>query len=113
MYTLYGITSCSTVTKARRFLDEKKCDYQFYDLKKQPLTEALIGGLEARIGWKIMLNKRSTTWRQLEEAQKLDVDPAKAIALMIRYPTLIKRPLLDLGEQLLVGFKIDDYDAAL
>lgn len=113
MYTLYGITSCSTVSKARRFLDEKKCDYQFYDLKKHPLTDTLISGLEARIGWEIMLNKRSTTWRQLDESQKSAINQQQAIALMMEYPTLIKRPLLDMGEQLLVGFKLEDYEQAL
>ncbi len=113
MYTLYGISSCSTVSKARRFLEEKNCDYQFYDLKKQVLTKTLIASLEARVGWEIMLNKRSTTWRQLDESQKLAVNQKTAITLMIEYPTLIKRPLLDTGKQLLVGFKIEEYQGVL
>ena len=113
MYTLYGITSCSTVTKARRFLEENNGDYQFYDLKKQPVTTKLISELEARVGWELMLNKRSTTWRQLDENQKEGVDKPKAIALMIEKPTLIKRPLLDTGKNILLGFKIEEYQQIL
>ena len=113
MYTLYGITSCSTVTKARRFLEKNNCDYQFYDFKKQSVTIKLISELEARVGWQLMLNKRSTTWRQLDESQKEGVDQHKAIALMIEKPTLIKRPLLDTGKNILLGFKIETYQEIL
>ncbi len=113
MYTLYGISSCSTVTKARRFLEENNCGYQFYDLKKQPVTIKLISELEARVGWERMLNKRSTTWRQLDESQKEGVDQHKAIALMVEKPTLIKRPLLDTGKNILLGFKIEAYQQVL
>ncbi len=109
MYTLYGIRQCSTVSKARKFLDEKKCDYRFYDFRKEGVDEALLVNLEKRIGWNILLNKRSTTWRQLEEAQKEGLDGQKSIALMKANPTLIKRPLLDTGAHLLVGFNRDDY----
>ncbi|MCK5924431.1 MAG: ArsC family reductase [Methylococcales bacterium] len=109
MYVLYGIRQCSTVSKARKFLDEKKCNYQFYDFRKEGVDEALLVNLEKRIGWNILLNKRSTTWRQLEEAQKEGLDGQKSIALMKANPTLIKRPLLDTGAHLLVGFNRDDY----
>ncbi|MCK5898318.1 MAG: ArsC family reductase [Methylococcales bacterium] len=109
MYTLYGIRQCSTVTKARKFLDEKNCDYQFYDFRKEGVDEALLVNLEKRIGWTLMFNKRSTSWRQLEDEQKEGLDCQKAIALMIANPTLIKRPLLDTGKHLLVGFKLDEY----
>jgi len=113
MYILYGISSCSTVSKARRFLEEHHCNYQFYDFKKQGVTEDLISTLAERIGWQLMLNKRSTTWRQLDNSQKLDVDQRKAITLMVNYPTLIKRPLLDNGKRLWVGFNIEDYQQLL
>ena len=107
---IYGISSCSTVSKARRFLEAKNYEFQFYDFKKQGVDEALISTLESQVGWEIMLNKRSTTWRQLDESQKKDVGQTKAIALMVEYPTLIKRPLLKTSEQVLVGFKIDEYE---
>ena len=113
MLTLYGITSCSTVAKARRFLEDNGLEYQFYDLKKQDVDEALISSLEQRAGWEVMLNKRSTSWRQLEDTQKQDVDKDKAIALMVEKPTLIKRPLLDTGNELLVGFDVESYQKLL
>ena len=113
MFTLYGISSCSTVSKARRFLEAHDLEYQFHDFKKQSISETLLSELEARIGLDVMLNKRSTTWRQLDESQKKDMNLQKAIALMIEKPTLIKRPLLDTGEQLLVGFNEAEYKTVL
>ncbi|NOQ37015.1 MAG: ArsC family reductase [Methylococcaceae bacterium] len=111
MYTVYGISSCSTVSKARRFLEEKGHQYEFHDFKTHGVDEGMISKLETQVGWEIMLNKRSTTWRQLDDAQKTDVNQQKAIALMVEKPTLIKRPLLDTGEQILVGFKAEEYEA--
>lgn len=111
MYTVYGISSCSTVSKARRFLEEKGHQYEFHDFKTHGVDENMISKLETQVGWEIMLNKRSTTWRQLDDAQKTDVNQQKAIALMVEKPTLIKRPLLDTGEQILVGFKAEEYEA--
>ena len=111
MYTVYGISSCSTVSKARRFLEENGHQYEFHDFKTHGVDEGMISKLETQVGWEIMLNKRSTTWRQLEDAQKENVNQQKAIALMVEKPTLIKRPLLDTGEQILVGFKTEEYEA--
>jgi Spx/MgsR family transcriptional regulator len=108
-YILYGIKQCSTVAKARHFLDEHTCDYVFHDFRKEGVDDALLFAFEQRIGWELMLNKRSTTWRQLADTEKKALDCEKALALMLKNPTLIKRPLLDTGKTLLVGFKIDDY----
>lgn len=111
MYRVYGISRCSTVSKARRFLEENGIQYEFHDFRTHGSEASMIAELEARAGWEAMLNKRSTTWRQLDDEQKNDVDREKAIALMAENPTLIKRPLLDTGEQLLLGFKEEEYAA--
>lgn len=110
MYTVYGISQCSTVSKARRFLENKGLQYQFHDFKTHGSDEKMISELESKVGWEVMLNKRSTTWRQLNDSQKSDVNQQKAIALMVQNPTLIKRPLLDTGENVLVGFNLEEYE---
>jgi len=109
MYTLYGIKNCDTVKKARKWLDENTIAYQFHDFRSDGLDIELLTRLEARLGWENMLNRRSTNWRQLDDQQKDDLSLAKAITLMLETPTLIKRPVLDTGEQMLIGFNLDDY----
>ncbi len=109
MYTLYGIKNCDTVKKARKWLDENTIAYQFHDFRTDGLDSKLLSKLEAGLGWENMLNRRSTSWRQLDDKQKNDLSLAKAIILMLETPTLIKRPVLDTGEQILIGFKLDDY----
>ena len=109
MYTLYGIKNCDTVKKARKWLDENTIAYQFHDFRSDGLDRKLLSKLEASLGWENMLNRRSTSWRQLDDKQKDDLSLAKAIILMLETPTLIKRPVLDTGEQILIGFKLDDY----
>ena len=109
MYTLYGIKNCDTVKKARKWLDENTIAYQFHDFRSDGLDTNLLTRLEARLGWENMLNRRSTNWRQLDDQQKDDLSLAKAITLMLETPTLIKRPVLDTGEQMLIGFNLDDY----
>ncbi len=109
MYTLYGIKNCDTVKKARKWLDENTIAYQFHDFRTDGLDSKLLSKLEASLGWENMLNRRSTSWRQLDDKQKGNLSSTKAITLMLETPTLIKRPVLDTGEQILIGFKLDDY----
>jgi Spx/MgsR family transcriptional regulator len=109
MYTLYGIKNCDTVKKARKWLDDNTIAYQFHDFRSDGLDNKLLTDLEAKLGWENMLNRRSTSWRQLDDKRKDDLSLAKAIILMLETPTLIKRPVLDTGEQILIGFKLDDY----
>lgn len=109
MYTLYGIKNCDTVKKARKWLDENSITYQFHDFRSDGLDSKLLTKLEASLGWENMLNRRSTSWRQLDDQQKDDLSLAKAISLMLETPTLIKRPVLDTGKQILIGFNQDDY----
>jgi len=109
MYTLYGIKNCDTVKKARKWLDENTIAYQFHDFRSDGLNTKLLTTLEASLGWENMLNRRSASWRQLDDQQKDNLSSAKAILLMQETPTLIKRPVLDTGEKILIGFNLDDY----
>lgn len=110
--TMYGIKNCDTVAKARKWLDDNGQPYVFHDYKAagidQPRLEAWVGEL----GWEIVLNRAGTTFRKLPEADRQDLDADKAIALMLAQPSMIKRPILDLGERRVVGFKPDFYAAA-
>ena len=106
---LYGINNCDTVKKARRWLDARNVDYQFVDFRKSPLAESDLRSWCQDSDWSLLLNRRSTTWRQLADEDKTDVDEAKAVALMLMHPTLIKRPVLATSSKVVVGFKEDEY----
>lgn len=110
--TLYGILNCDTVKKARVWLDQNGQAYAFHDYKKAGIDrETLKGWVEAH-GWQVVLNRAGTTFRALPDADKADLDADRAIDLMLAQPSMIKRPVLDLGDRTLVGFKPDQYAAA-
>ena len=106
---IYGIRNCDTMKKAFAWLDANGVDYEFVDYKKPGVAEAHLPDWNRRAGWKTLLNTRGLTWRKLAEDERADVDEAKALALMARHPALIKRPVLDTGRTLLVGFDADRY----
>lgn len=110
---LYGIKNCDTVKKARAWLENNGIAYQFHDFRTDGLTLAQLENFADRLGVLDMLNKNSTTWRQLSTEQQADLDEAKAIQLMLTLPTLIKRPVLDTGTEILQGFKPELYAAKL
>ncbi|VXB32978.1 ArsC family reductase [Pseudomonas sp. 8O] len=112
-YVLYGIKACDTMKKARTWLDEHQVDYAFHDYKSVGIDRANLEEWCNEHGWQTVLNRAGTTFRKLEDAQKADLDQAKAIELMLAQPSMIKRPVLDLGDKTLVGFKPDNYQAAL
>ncbi|WP_068829363.1 ArsC family reductase [Pseudomonas sp. BMS12] len=112
-YVLYGIKACDTMKKARTWLDEQGVDYSFHDYKVSAIDRAHLQKWCAEHGWQTVLNRAGTTFRKLDEAQKADLDEAKAIELMLAQPSMIKRPVLDLGDKTLVGFKPDLYTAAM
>ena len=112
-YVLYGIKACDTMKKARTWLDEHQVDYAFHDYKSVGIDRANLEKWCNEHGWQTVLNRAGTTFRKLEDAQKADLDQAKAIELMLAQPSMIKRPVLDLGKRTLVGFKPDLYAAAL
>ncbi|MBM7059854.1 ArsC family reductase [Pseudomonas sp. UL073] len=110
--TLYGIKACDTMKKARTWLDEHGVSYAFHDYKAVGIDRGNLEKWCAEHGWQTVLNRAGTTFRKLDEAQKTDLDQAKAIELMLAQPSMIKRPVLDLGASTLVGFKPEQYATA-
>jgi arsenate reductase len=111
--TMYGIPNCDTVKKARVWLDQNGVAYVFHDYKKAGIDEKSLRTWVGEHGWNVVLNRAGTTFRALPDADKADIDDDKAIRLMLANPSMIKRPVLDLGDRRLVGFKPDVYAAAL
>lgn len=111
--TMYGIKNCDTIKKARDWLAAHKRDYAFHDYKAAGIDRATLQGWVDRLGWEVLLNRAGTTFRKLPDADRADIDAAKAIALMEAQPSMIKRPVLDVDGDLLVGFKPDIYQAKL
>lgn len=110
--TLYGIPNCDTVKKARTWLDQHGVAHVFHDYKKAGADRARLEGWVAEHGWETVLNRAGTTFRALPDADKANLDGARAVALMLAQPSMIKRPVLDLGDRTLVGFKPELYAAA-
>lgn len=110
MVTMHGIKNCDTVRKARRWLDDRGIEYRFRDYKTEPPGEDELTAWTERLGWEKLLNRAGTTFRKLPESDKAGIDREKAIALMRAQPSMIKRPLLDTGETLRLGFKPEDYE---
>ena len=111
--TLYGIPNCDTVKKARDWLSARGIDYAFHDYKKAGADPAKLAQWAEAAGWEKVLNRAGTTFRKLPEADKLGLDAAKAVALMAANPSCIKRPVLEHPGGVLVGFKPDEWAAAL
>ena len=111
--TLYGIKACDTMKKARTWLDEHGVEYAFHDYKAVGIDRGNLARWCAEHGWESVLNRAGTTFRKLDDSQKADLDQAKAIELMLAQPSMIKRPLLDLGDKTLVGFKPEHYATEL
>ncbi|PHS70063.1 MAG: ArsC family reductase [Cycloclasticus sp.] len=101
---MYGIKNCDTIKKARKWLDAKGVEFTFHDYRKDGLSDELISSLEASLGWEAMLNKRGTTWRKLPDETKNAMDKTLAIQTMLDNPAIIKRPILNTGSVLELGF---------
>jgi len=111
--TMYGIKNCDTIKKARTWLEERGIGYDFHDYKSAGIDRARLKTWVDALGWEVLLNRAGTTFRKLPDADRADIDEAKAIALMEAQPSMIKRPVLDIDGDLLVGFKADAYQARL
>ena len=111
--TLYGIKSCDTVKKARAWLDKRGVDYKFHDYRAEGLERATLEAWSRKAGWEKLLNRASTTFRELPAGDREGVTEKKAVALMLKHPTVIKRPVLDIDGAIQVGFKPEFYDSAL
>jgi arsenate reductase len=111
--TMYGIRNCDTIKKARSWLEGRGIAYGFHDYKVSGIDEASLRAWVAEHGWETILNRAGTTFRALGDADKTNIDADKAVALMLANPSMIKRPVLDLGDRRLVGFKPALYEGAL
>lgn len=107
--TLYGIAACDTVRKARVWLEQRGIDYDFHDYKKAGVDAERLSQWVDEHGWETVLNRAGTTFKKLPDADKADINKSKAIMLMMAQPSMIKRPVLDIGRRRLVGFKPDAY----
>ena len=110
MTTLYGIRNCDTVKKARAWLDAASVAYDFHDYKTAGVDPDRLRGWVDRLGWETLLNRAGTTFRKLPDADKAGLDAERAMALMRAQPSMIKRPVVEQGETLLVGFRPDAWD---
>lgn len=110
MTTLYGIPNCDTVKKARRWLEAHHIDYRFHDLREDPVSRDTLQRWLVQLGSELLLNRRSTTWKQLPEGERPDgTDSHAVIDCLQQHPTLIKRPVLEHGQQVRAGFSATDY----
>jgi arsenate reductase len=108
--TIYGIKNCDTMKKARAFLDKKGIAYDFHDYKTQGIERGKLEGWAKKAGWETLLNRAGTTFKKLPEKNKDGLTEQKAVALMLAQPSMIKRPVLELGGgKIMVGFKPDEY----
>ena len=110
MTTLYGIKNCDTIKKARAWLTANNIDYTFHDYRQDGLDLPWLEKAEQALSWELMLNKRGTTFRQLSEEQKENVNKTSALALMLDAPAMIKRPILIHNDAYFIGFKAAQYD---
>jgi Spx/MgsR family transcriptional regulator len=112
--TIYGIKNCDTMKKARAWLDQRGVAYAFHDYKTAGIERDRLERWERKVGWETLLNRAGTTFRKLPDKDKANLDVKKAMALMLAQPSMIKRPVLDLGGgKFLVGFAPEQYQKAL
>lgn len=107
--TIFGIKNCDTMKKAFTWLDAQGFEYEFIDYKKTGVVAEHIHNWNKQVGWETLLNRKGLTWKKLSETDRSNVDEAKAIALMKTHPTLIKRPVLVNGKNVIVGFSPESY----
>ena len=104
MLTVYGIRSCDTCRRARKFLDSRNIEYRFHDLREDGLDIQMLERWCERLGWEKLLNRQSLTWRKIPEVDRNDMTRDKALAAMIDGPTLIKRPVIESERFIAIGF---------
>lgn len=112
--TIYGIKNCTTMRKARAWLEQHHVEYDFHDYKSAGIERTRLENWERKVGWEKLVNRSGMTFRKLPDKDKTGLDAAKAVALMLKHPSLIKRPVLDLGKGgLLVGFTPELYSRSV
>lgn len=109
MITLYGIKNCDTVKKARKWLDSQGIEYQYHDFREDGVDQEAVAAWIDELGWQNLLNRRSTSWKSLNEQTRENMNEKAAQEAVMSHPTLIKRPLLDTGKQRYTGFSAASY----
>ena len=110
--TIYGIKNCDTMKKARGWLEKRGVTYKFHDYKSAGIERSMLEGWARQAGWEALINRAGRTFRALPGKDQVGLTEKKAIALMAAQPSMIRRPVLDVGGQLFVGFKPEEYQAA-
>jgi Spx/MgsR family transcriptional regulator len=111
--TIYGINNCDTMKKARAWLDKYRVAYNFHDYKTEGIDKDHLARWSKTVGWETLLNRAGTTFRKLPDADKSNLTEKKAMTLMLDQPSMIKRPVLEIGGKLLVGFKPEIYERTI
>lgn len=111
--TLYGISNCDTMRKTRRWLEARGVDFDFHDYRKQGLDVELLETLEAQLGWETLLNRKGRSWRQLDEGTRQNIDRDAALDLMLANPAMIKRPVLESGRGIVIGYDESKFEELL
>ena len=111
--TLYGLKTCDSCRAARRWLEDNHVSYDYRDVRADGLDAATLAAFTRQADWRVLLNRRSTSWRGLSEAEQQVQTPQQACALILKHPTLLKRPVLVTKKELLVGFKAAEYARVL
>jgi arsenate reductase (glutaredoxin) len=111
--TIYGIKNCDTMKKARAWLNKQGVAYSFHDYKTEGIDKQRLARWSKQVGWEVLLNRVGTTFRKLADAEKENLTEKKAMALMLAQPSMIKRPVLEIGGKLLVGFKPEIYEKSV
>jgi len=106
---MYGIKNCDTIKKAKKWLEQNEIEFQFHDYRVDGIDETWLKNAVAKLGWENVVNKRGTTYRQLSDEVKANLDETSAIEEMLKAPAMIKRPILQFDENLKLGFKDTDY----
>ena len=109
MTTLYGIKNCDTIKKARKWLDTNKISYTFHDFRIDGIDKKMIQSWLKQVDWETLLNTRGTTWRKLPESERNDINKTRAVTLMLEQPAIIKRPVLETGKKIHIGFNDKNY----
>ena len=109
MTTLYGIKNCDTIKKARKWLADNGIEYKFHDVRADGIDLASIDNWIEQAGWETVLNRRGTTWRKLDSSVQESTSRENVSALLLEYPAMIKRPVLDKNGTITIGFKAENY----
>ena len=112
MTILYGIKSCDTCRNALRWLEEHRVEHEFHDIRADGLNEELLDRWQDELGWESLVNKRSITWRKIPPVDRESLDAESAAQLILSYPTVMRRPVVDTGETVLLGFDESAFSAA-